>query len=77
VSSVPVLKVGKVDIQPLLEITSNDFVDAAVETIIPVVPTRRRKKANNSVSDPTFYTLDTANGHSDQDAQLAQRVVHH
>ena len=70
VSSVPVFQV-EVNIRVPLEENVNDLTDAIAENIVPPVPTKKPKKANDSVSSQPSQPLHIAENPSDQDALLA------
>jgi len=53
-SSVPIFKVEEVNFHAPLEANTNGSTDAVAEKIVPVVPAKKRKKANDSVSGLTF-----------------------
>ena len=72
-SSVPISEVEWVDICDLLE--ANSSVDTVTENIIHVVPAKRWKRANNSVSILTFQTANVAKELLDQNAFLGQHAI--
>ena len=72
-SSVPISKVEWVNICDLLE--ANSSVDMVTKNVIRVVPVKRWKKANDSVSILTFQTANVAKELSDQNALLGQHAI--
>ena len=72
VTSVPVFETERVDSHAPPEMNRPSFVEIVTEDTVPVVPARRRKKANDSVSRPQLSKLlRITKSPSDQDALLA------
>ena len=72
-SSVPISKAEWVNICDLLE--ANGSVDTVAENVICVVPAKRWKRANDSMSILTFQTANVAKELSDQNALLGQHAI--
>ena len=69
-SSVPIFEVEKVNATPL-EPNMDVPGDTGVVDVDPVVPAKRRKRANDSVSGQIIISLGVANNTLDQDVLLA------
>jgi hypothetical protein len=76
VSSVPVLEAEKVNIHTPLEMDPISCMDAVAEDIIPLVPAKKQKKGNDSVSALPSELIGIAKDPLDQDALLACRPVY-
>ena len=60
-SSIPIFEVEKASIHAPLEANTNGSADAVAENVVPVVPAKRRKKANDSVSGVESASADETN----------------
>ena len=59
-SSVPISEIEWVDVFDPLEADADSSVDTVTKNVIRVVPAKRRKRANDSVSVLTFQTANIA-----------------
>ena len=75
-SSIHIYEADWVDVHDPPEADTHVPAVAVTKNVAIVVPAKRRKRGNDSVSDPTSLAFGVAKKPSDQDAHLAQCTVH-